>query len=248
MSFIDSFMSIVLPPRCALTGAIVDKPGMISAEAWARLRFVAPPYCISCGIPFDVDTGVPVGVLDELSYQTCAPCLADPPLYEAARAAVIYDDTSRDLVLAFKHADQTHLTTTFTPWLQTVLIQNNWSIDYIIPVPLHWTRLFKRRYNQAALLASSLSQATAIPALLTLLKRTRATDTQAHLPAKDRHDNVKNAFIVDKRMASLIAGRSVLLIDDVHTTGATIAECTKTLMQAGVKVVYVVTIARAVRD
>lgn len=248
MALFNKIMSIILPPRCALTGDIVDAPGMISSKAWASLRFVAAPCCVSCGVPFDIDSEAPEGVSDELSYQKCAVCIATPPLYTEARAAVVYDEQSRNLILAFKHADQTHLTVTFTPWLETLLIQNQWMIDYIIPVPLHWTRLFKRRYNQSALLAHSLSQSTKIPALVNCLKRMRATDTQAHLKVKDRHENVKNAFDISLPKGVTLSSKSILLIDDVYTTGATIHECTKTLFNAGVKAVYVVTLARAVRD
>jgi ComF family protein len=246
MSIIKSFINLILPPRCPITGDIVDEVGMISAEAWSSLHFIAEPNCISCGVPFDIDQ---LEVDNQDSYMTCATCLANPPEYDVARSAIIYSDQSKDLILAFKHGDQTHLTVTFTPWLNQIVQNNQWqTVDYIIPVPLHWTRLFKRRYNQASLLANALSSVTNIPSLNMILKRIKKTETQGHLSFKDRHENVKNAFVIDEKHQSLLTGKTVILIDDVFTTGATIEECTKILRKAGVQKICVITVARALRQ
>ena len=248
MSFWSSLISVILPPRCALTGDIVDRPGMISPTAWASLTFIAPPCCYTCGVPFDVDHDDVDFNPDNISYMQCGACLSHPPEFHQSRSAIIYNDGSRDLVLAFKHGDQTHLTVTFTPWLQTILSQQQWNADIIIPVPLHWTRLFKRRYNQSALLAKSLSDATNIPVIMTALKRKRATQSQGHLSAKDREDNVKGAFFIPDQYKDIIKDKKIILIDDVFTTGATVNECTKTLKKYGASDIMVLTIARAVRD
>ena len=245
MSIWSQFISVILPPRCALTGEIVDHPGMISPRAWGRVTFITPPCCHHCGVPFDINDGDEIPNLD---YMKCGACLADEPVYNQSRSAVIYDDQSRELLLLFKHGDQTHLTVTFAPWLNTVLNQQDWAIDFILPVPLHWTRLLKRRYNQSALLAKSLSKLTEIPALLNILKRGRATKSQGHLSAKDRQANVKNAFHISVNDVPLIRDKNILLIDDVLTTGSTINECARVLRESGAKNIYVLTVARAVRD
>jgi ComF family protein len=245
-SILNSIVSVILPPRCALTGEIVDRPGMISATAWASLTFIAPPCCHSCGAPFDVDHDAVD--IDDIAYMQCGACLAHPPAFDQARSAIVYDEGSRDLLLTFKHGDQTHLTATFTPWLQTILSQQQWNADMIIPVPLHWTRLFKRRYNQSALLAKSLSDMTNIPVMMSILKRKRATQSQGHLSAKEREDNVKGAFFIPDQYNDIIKDKKIILIDDVFTTGATINECAKTLKKQGASDVLVLTIARAVRD
>lgn len=247
MGFWSSLISVILPPRCALTGEIVDSPGMISAEAWSRLTFIAPPCCDLCGVPFDIDDHREDMGVENKSYLQCASCLTNPPHYNHARSSIIYDDQSRDLILAFKHGDQTHLTVTFTPWLTTLYNQQSWKADYIIPVPLHWTRLFKRRYNQSAILAQHISHVIKIPVLFTALKRNRRTKTQGHLSPKDREKNVKNAFYISNKHIIDIQNKHILLIDDVLTTGATVNECARILKEAGAQTVKILTIARAVR-
>lgn len=253
----ERFVSLILPSRCAVTGQIVDGQGMMSSAAWGALHFIAPPCCHACGVPFDVDSVEiePDGLSSDAdsplygqSYFKCAGCMADPPPYGGLRSAVAYNDTSRALVLSFKHGDQTHLTATFVPWLKALVEQNEWSADYIIPVPLHWTRLLKRRYNQSALLARALAKSLSVPVALDMLVRSRATVTQGHLSSKDRHENVRGAFTLHPRFQTKIAGKTILLIDDVYTTGATIKECARVLKAHGAACVLVLTVARVLRD
>ncbi len=232
---------MILPPRCPVTGEIVDRPGMVSPAAWSGLRFVSAPHCACCGLPFEVLGEAMTGLGDTL----CGSCLAEPKIYGRARASLVYDDASRPLILAFKHGDQTQLTVTFAPWLQAASQTLMTDIDLIVPVPLHWLRLLRRRYNQAALLGHQLSGLTGKPCRPDLLIRAKNTPTQGHLNAKQRHENVHSAFRFNPKHD--VTGKNILLVDDVYTTGATIEACSKVLLKNGAQRVDVLTLARVVR-
>lgn len=238
LDLLVSGVDTVLPPRCALSGEVVDAQGMLSPESWAQLEFIGHPICSCCGIPFEY----------ELEQDTlCSACVENRPPYRSARSAMKYNEASRDLILGFKHGDQLHTVRTFTPWLMRAGAQLLQEADVLIPVPLHRWRLWRRRYNQAALIAQHLSKSSNVPVLVNGLERTRATMTQGHMKAAQRHKNVKHAFALNPQYASDIKGKAVVLVDDVLTTGATVKECTKTLLAGGVKSVDVLTIARSVR-
>lgn len=213
---------------------------MLSPAIWAGLDFITDPFCDCCGFPFDFDTGTGLAL--------CAACLQDRPDYTSARAALKYNDTSRDLILGFKHADHMHLALSFMPWLKAAGREYWGRTDYLVPVPLHPRRLWSRRYNQSAVLAQRLSRQVGVPALVDGLTRTRNTAAQAKLKAKERAKNVRKAFAVSPKTADLMAGKVVVLVDDVYTTGSTVNECAKALRKAGAAEVHVLTIARVVRD
>ncbi len=251
---IFSLVNGVLPPRCAISGQIVDRVGGLSAESWGALTFIGRPFCKCCGMPFQiVEDGVETveeGERDE-SVQTgqlCGPCLSKPKAFSRARSIFVYDDVSRGLILAFKHGDHTHLTATFTPLLGRAGAELFAQADLVVAVPLHWTRLIRRRYNQAALLARSLGLKEKIRFEPHLLKRIRATPPQGHKSARDRHENVHKAFVVPAKEVNKLNGKTVLLVDDVYTTGATLEECAQTLIDAGARQVDVLTLARVVKS
>ncbi len=230
----------ILPPRCVVTGDIVDAQGMISGQAWSRLDFIARPFCGRCGFPFDF-------VVEDDGQAECPSCLVFPPSYRSARAALKYNEHSRDMILGFKHADKTYAAKAFRPWLLRAGKEILEQADMLVPVPLHRWRLVRRRYNQAALLAREIGRATSLPVLVEGLERIRATPSQGHLKAKERYKNVRKAFVVPQRYKTRIQGMSIVLVDDVLTTGATVQECTKALLQAGAAHVDVLTLARVVR-
>ena len=174
----------------------------------------------------------------------CGGCIAEPPEFKAARAPMLYDDASRRIVLGFKHADRTHPAPALAAWMQRAGAEFWTEADIIAPVPLHRWRLFKRRYNQAALLALQLGRLTQKQVLVDLLERKRATPIQGHLSRKERQANVKGAFRLNARCRGQIEDKIVVLIDDVLTTGATVNECSKVLLKAGAKAVNVVVLAR----
>lgn len=245
-----AIMDWLLPARCPLTGAPVEQQGMVAAAAWGRLRFVAAPQCQRCGVPLGIafEDVSQAGNDSPHPDLQCADCLSDPPPYVAARSALVYDEASRKLVLGFKHADQTYAVKTFLPWLHRAGGEF-WPLNpLLVPVPLHRWRLLRRRYNQAALLGLGLSRAYGAACIPDLLQRVRATPTQGHLKAGARARNVAKAFAVDPRHADKLKNRPVVLVDDVLTTGATVRECTDVLLKAGAASVYVLTIARAVKN
>jgi ComF family protein len=158
-----------------------------------------------------------------------------------------YDDASRDLVLAFKHADRTDGAPAYGAWLARAGADLVADADAIAPVPLHWTRLFSRRYNQAALLALALGTHAGLPVVPDLLIRRRRTPSQGRMSATGRARNVAGAFSLNARRLAFLEGRRILLIDDVLTTGATVESCARVLLRGGAAAVDVLTLARVVR-
>ncbi len=236
-SVVQDGVDLILPPRCTLSGEIVDTQGMLSAGAWSGLHFVADPYCVTCGIPFEFESG-----------SECLECMDTPPPFSSARAALIYNDTSRDLILGFKHGDKTHLVRSFIPWMQKSGEGMLAQADYLVAVPLHTRRLIARRYNQAVLIADALSKATEIEHLPCAMIRSRATVSQGHLKTDERAKNVKKAFDVHPAFKDRIKDKVIVLIDDVYTTGATVKECTKTLKDYGASEVHILTLARVLKS
>ncbi|WP_374655407.1 ComF family protein [Dongia sp.] len=234
-------LDAVLPPRCLKCGQVVAAEagahGALCPGCWQQLSFLGPPCCACCGQPFEFDLGP-----DAL----CGACIEAPPAFDRARAVLRYDEASRDLILAFKHADRTSLSPTFGAWLNRVGQEILADSDIVVPVPLHWSRLFSRRYNQAALLANALGALSGKPVLPDLLVRRRATRKQGHLGRLARQRNVAGAFALHPGKAAGLAGRRVLLVDDVVTTGATITNCARILRKGGAETVNVLALARVV--
>jgi ComF family protein len=231
-------LDIVLPPRCLKCGVTVDAVGALCATCWPEVAFLAPPHCAACGLPFEFDLGA-----DAL----CGACARERPVFDRARAAFRYDDGSKDLILRFKHADRTDSAPAFARWMARAGEALLADADLVTAVPLHWTRLFMRRYNQAALLAAALGQLAGKPAVNDLLVRRKRTPSQGGLGAAGRRRNVVGAFTVHPRHRALVGDKRVLLVDDVLTTGATVSACVSVLLRAGAQAVDVLTLARVVR-
>ncbi len=242
-SFLSQAVDTVLPPRCVITGEMVERQGMVAPGAWASLDFIVAPFCRACGFPFEFEVEA-----DAEGGALCGPCLEDRPSFESARAALKYNDGSRKMILGFKHADKTHAVKAFVPWLKRTGQDMLARADYLVPVPLHRWRLLSRRYNQAALMAYSLTRETGLTCLPDALFRVRATPSQGYLNAKERHKNVRRAFSFNPRYATDIQGKTLVLVDDVYTTGATVKECVKVLLKAGAGKVHILTLARVVRE
>lgn len=228
----------VLPPRCLRCGVTVEISGALCSGCWSEMAFLGPPHCACCGYPFEFEMAP--GAL-------CAACSREPPPYARARAVLRYDDASRDLVLAFKHADRTDGAPAYGAWLARAGAELLAEADAIVPVPLHWTRLFARRYNQAALLAMALGKHAGLPVVPDLLIRRRRTPSQGRMSATGRARNVAGAFGLNPRRREFLQGRRILLIDDVLTTGATAESCARALLRGGAAAVDVLTLARVVR-
>lgn len=240
LSIARSLLDALLPPLCLGCGEIVSETGALCPSCWARQAFLGPPHCARCAYPFPADSDAGPDAL-------CGDCLAHPPRYRRARAVLAYDQPSRALVLPFKHGDRTDMAAAYADWMARAGAELLAETDLIAPVPLHWRRLFTRRYNQAALLARGVARKSGKTLAPDLLTRVRWTGSQAGLKAGERRANVRRAFGVHRRWAGRLAGKSVLLIDDVLTTGATVEACTLALRRAGASHVDVLTLARVIR-
>jgi ComF family protein len=229
-------VDVGLPQLCASCREPVGSDGLCPA-CWSKLSFIAPPYCERLGIPFAYDPGP--GVLS-------MEAIADPPAYRRARAAVRFDDVARTLVHALKYGDRLDLAPMMGRWIATAGRSLTAEADAIIPVPLHWRRYWARRFNQSALLAEAIAKASQVPLALGALKRVKATPQQVGLSQAARALNVQGAFRVSPTGKAAIAGRRLILVDDVITTGATIDACARALLRAGAAEVNVLTFARVV--
>lgn len=234
-----AFLDLLYPPLCLTCRTPVRDPSGLCADCWKAITFIDGAVCDCCGLPFELDPG---------SESLCASCLARPPAFDQARAAMHYDDASKGGILALKRADRLELAQLFALWLKRAGAPLLDTADLIIPVPLHRLRLWTRRYNQSAVLAQRLARMAGKPFEPLLLMRTRATPSQGEMPsAKARARNVSGAFKVSAKAKGRLGGRTVLLIDDVLTTGATIEACARALKRAGAEKVLVLTIARVAR-
>lgn len=227
---------ILIPQRCFLCGTPVPRDGGLCPVCWSRITFLGSPQCLRCGLPFELEIGPAT---------LCGACIADPPGFHRARSVFRYDGASRDLVLGFKHGDRTGRAPLFARWMARAGADLLPGTDVIVPVPLHPLRLFLRRYNQSALLANALSRQTGIRCCPDALIRVRHTPTQGGFGRRGRRANLQG--VIRARRPDAIAGRNILLIDDVFTTGATVGECARALRAAGAGSVDVLTLARVVR-
>ncbi len=231
-------LDAVLPPQCLACGAAVAALGGLCAECWSGVTFLVPPQCAVCGRPFEFDQG---------EGSLCGACARRLPVFARARAAMVYGDTSRSLILGFKHGDRTDAAPAFGRWLMRAGAELIADADLLVPVPLHWTRLFARRFNQAAILSQVVARRSGVPAAIDLLVRRHRTRSQGGLGAAARRRNLSGAFAIRPSRRSMVRGRRVLLIDDVLTTGATASACGRALLRAGAEAVDVLTLALVVR-
>ncbi|HXQ46194.1 MAG TPA: ComF family protein [Caulobacteraceae bacterium] len=225
-------IDLVFPPQTLDRTGLAQSIGL-SAEAWTRVNFIAEPVCDGCGAPFEYDTG-----------ERCPACLTRPRAFDRARAAVLYDDASRDLILQFKHADRIDLAGLFTSWIARAAEDLLAEADVVAPVPLHPARLLARRFNQAAEIARPLARRHRLAYLPDTLVRARRSESQAGKSGAARRRNVAGAFSVRETGRRRIEGRRVLLVDDVLTTGATAEACARALRAAGASAVDLAVIAR----
>lgn len=228
----------LLPPRCLACGCTVERPGALCPDCWRTIEFASPPHCACCGYPFAYDLGPAT---------LCGACSRQARPYDKARFVMRYDDSSRGLILGFKHGDRTEAAPVFAAWMRRAGAELLERADLIAPVPLHRWRLLSRRFNQSALLALALGSQCQVPVVPDLLLRRRNTPTQGSLSASARRRNVAGAFELGPSARPLIEGKRVLLIDDVLTTGATVEACAKLLRRRGAASVDVLVLARVLR-
>lgn len=232
----DGVLGLALPPTCISCGGVTGVAGGLCGQCWGTMAFITRPYCARTGAPFPYDTGALLS----------AAAAADPPAFDRARAAVLFEGVARHLVHNLKYADRLDLARPMARLMRQAGGELLADAQMLVPVPLHPFRLWRRRFNQAALLARHIARESGVPVRADLLARTRVTPSQTALSRTQRRANVAGAFAVRRTATSLVAGARVVIVDDVYTTGATLDACARALSRAGAARVDALTFARVV--
>lgn len=223
---------LALPPRCPGCGEITGADHRFCATCWGSLRFLGPPWCARCHAPFDYDRGEDA---------VCAGCMEHPPAHDGVRAAVAYGDVARGVALKLKYSGRLACAETMARAMARLMPED---ADLLVPVPLHRWRIWSRGYNQAALVARALSRASGVPADAELLRRVKATPVLRGLGPRGRARAVAGAFATAPDARKKLAGRTIVLVDDVHTSGATGEACARALKRGGAAQVILLCWAR----
>jgi ComF family protein len=227
----------LFPPVCGGCRRLVSLPGTLCGACWGELRLIERPWCEVLGTPFTTEMG-------DAAISPAA--IAAPPPFDRARSAVVYSGVARRMVQALKYSDRTDLAPWMARWMLRAGAELIAEADVVVPVPLHRRRFLSRRFNQSAELGRAVAQLSELPFEPMAAVRSRPTRQQVGLGQREREDNVRGAFSVPPASKPLVAGRRVLLIDDVYTTGATVSALARTLKRAGgASAVDVLTFARA---
>ena len=239
MGWLKGAVDLILPNQCASCRELVEGGGVLCGACWRATPFISGLVCDACGAPLQ-------GAAGELVH--CDECLEHPPGWERGRAAMLYRDVARRLVLALKHGDRLDLVGPASDWMarsaRPIVVEGM----IAVPVPVHRWRLIRRRYNQAALLAQGLARRAGIACCPDAIVRGRPTGSQDGKSREQRFQNVSGAFVVPKRRVAAVAGHPILLVDDVMTSGATLAGCAEALRAAGSGPVSVAVLARVARS
>ena len=236
-SLLKAALALVYPECCQICGdeRATERDGFVCPTCWRNVRFIRPPFCDRCGLPFE---GEITGAFE------CANCKEMKLYFSSARSAVAAQGVTLEAIHRFKYQRALW----FGNFLSDLLVREavpalrgeRW--DWLVPVPLHPTKQREREFNQAELIAQQLAGATGIPVKTGLLRRVLPTRTQTQLTRSQREANMKNAFVADTKAG--LNGERIVLIDDVLTTGATTSACAQALISAGAGDVCVWTVAR----
>ena len=235
----EKILDVLLPPHCLTCDAQVERQGSFCATCFSGLNLISAPFCARCGVPFAHEGEAERSADGAL---LCAPCLSRAPGFAAARAALRYDEGAKRLILPFKHADRTEMAVPLARLMARAGAEMLAGADILAPVPAHWRRLIARRYDQAALLTQRLGRVSGRRVVPDLLRRNRATVPLGDKGATERAALVADAFSVAR--PARVAGKRVLLVDDVMTSGATAEACARALLAAGAARVEVLAAAR----
>lgn len=232
-------VGLVYPPVCPSCGSATGEPHALCARCWAGLRLIERPFCGRLGTPFAADFGMSL---------VSPAAIADPPVYQRARAVACYDETARRLVQRLKYGDRLDTARTLGAMMARAGRELAEDCDVVVPVPLHRVRLWWRRYNQAALLARHVASTHGRPIDPFGLARVKRTRPQVGLTRNQRGENLQGAFRVPDGARARLAGKRVLLVDDVITTGATANAAARALLRGGARTVDVLAFARVVSE
>lgn len=236
----QALLHLIYPPQCICCDARVSTDFGLCGDCWKQTPFIAGLVCDLCGSPLPGQ--------DDGQTVHCDDCLRVARPWAKGRAVMLYRDRARDIVLQLKHADRIDLARAAGPWLMRAgncLLSDE---TVLAPVPLHWTRLLRRRYNQSALLVAELSRLSQLPVVPDLLRRTRRTPSQEGRSRDERFRNLQDAIALHPGRATRIARKSVLLVDDVMTSGATLAACAEACLAGGARQVSILALSRVAKD
>jgi len=239
-ALIERCLQFLLPPQCHCCEKFLEEGQQgICPDCLSKIRWIEPPLCTLCGVPF---------LSREIENHPCGACLTRGKYFTMARAVGYYEGPLREAIHRWKYEEKSYLTLFFGEKLAEGFCRywDPQSFDLIIPVPLHSKRLRERGFNQALLLVKELSRRTQIPYSKRLLQKRILTPPQVNLSGGEREKGVRGSFHIQRDEE--IEGKSILLVDDVYTTGATVNECSKVLLKAGVERVDVLTIAHAIKS
>jgi ComF family protein len=235
----DALIGIAYPPSCIACGGATAAAHSLCARCWSGIRFIERPFCERLGTPFPVDYGGPL---------LSPAAMADPPVFERARAVARYDETVQALVHRLKYGDRIELAKAMARMMTRAGAELLAEADLVVPVPLHRWRLWRRRFNQAMALAGGIAAAGKLPCDPLLLARVKHTDSQVGLSKAQRHENLQGAFRVPEGAKPRLKGKRVLLVDDVLTTGSTANAASRALLRGGARAVDVLAFARVVTE
>jgi len=231
---------LIYPSRCPLCGVTVDSDFGLCGPCWRDTPFISGLVCDACGVPLPGEAGGQAEFCDE--------CLTHAWPWSRGRAALLYHENGRRLVLALKHGDRHDVIRPAAKWLARAAAPLLQPDTLLAPVPLHWTRMLRRRYNQSALLVQALARETGQPHCLDLLQRRKRTQTLKGLDRAARHAMLSDAIRVNPARRALIVDRPLLIVDDVMTSGATLSAAAQAAFAAGAQDVCILTLARVAKD
>lgn len=231
-------LALIYPPSCIACGGATGEAHSLCARCWGEVMFIERPFCERLGTPFAIDLGIPL---------LSPAAIADPPVFERARAVAHYDEVARGLVHRLKYGDRLELARALGGMMARAGAEILAEAEVIVPVPLYPLRLWRRRFNQAMALAAVVSRASGIPCDPLALARVKRTIPQVGLTKAQRGENLQGAFRVPAGAKPRIEGKRVLLVDDVLTTGATANAASRALLRGGARAVDVLAFARVVQ-